>query len=43
MTNLQVPVWGYWLMAAGLLCFLALVGKHIHMDRGLKRARFASP
>ena len=43
MTNLQVPVWGYWLMAAGLLCFLALVGKHIHRNRGFKRTLFASP
>ena len=43
MTNLQVPVWGYWLMGIGLALFLGLLILYVRQNRGLKRPIFASP
>ena len=43
MTDFHVPVWGYFIMALGLLAFLALLVKYIRRNKGLKRPIFASP
>ena len=43
MTDFQVPVWGYWVMGAGLAAFLTLVGMYVKKNRGFKRPLFASP
>lgn len=43
MIDLQVPVWGWGMIAAFLVFFLALVGISVKRNRGIKRSLFASP
>ena len=43
MTNIELPVWGYILMALGLVAFIGMIVWYIRKNRGIKRPVFASP
>ena len=43
MYNMSLPWWGWALMGAGLVCFVALVALSVRRNHGVKRSLFASP
>ena len=43
MYNMSLPWWGWVLMGAGLVCFVALVALSVRRNHGVKRSLFASP
>ncbi len=43
MTNLNLPVWGYWLMGLGLAFFIGMIVLYAVKYHGFRRPIFASP
>lgn len=43
MTNLKIPLWGFWLLGAALLGFIALLVFYVRRNHGLNRPLFAAP
>ena len=43
MSNVSVPLWGWWLIGGFLVLFGVLLGLSIRRNRGIKRSLFASP
>ncbi len=43
MMNLQLPVWAFWLMGAGLMAFAAMIVILIRRNHGVKRSFFSTP
>ena len=39
MTNLQVPVWGYWIMSVGFAVFLGLLIAYLVKNKGFRRQK----
>ena len=43
MTDLKIPLWGFWAMGAALIAFIALLVFYIRRHHGLNRPLFAAP